>query len=88
MVLNQVIIQIDALVVEEMEEFVQTKVFLLFNKHVPQCAGSGEEITNPCTDCSGEGKQTTKKISVTIPKGVDDGTKIRLAGKGWKQRWN
>ena len=33
MVLNQVIIQIDVLIVEEMEEFVQIKVFLLFNKH-------------------------------------------------------
>ena len=44
---------------------------------------SGEEITNPCSDCNGQGnKQTSKKISVTIPKGVDDGTRIRLAGKG------
>ena len=44
---------------------------------------SGEEITNPCTDCNGQGnKQASKKISVTIPKGVDDGTRIRLAGKG------
>ena len=33
--------------------------------------------------CSGQGnKQTTKKVSVTIPKGVDDGTRIRLSGKG------
>ena len=46
-------------------------------------AGSGEEITNPCSDCNGQGnKQTSKKLSVTIPKGVDDGTRIRLAGKG------
>ena len=45
--------------------------------------GTGEEITNPCTDCNGQGnKQASKKISVTIPKGVDDGTRIRLAGKG------
>ena len=49
----------------------------------PQCAGSGEEVTNPCNDCNGQGnKQISKKISVTIPKGVDDGTRIRLAGKG------
>jgi len=48
-----------------------------------QCQGTGEEITNPCTDCNGQGnKQASKKISVTIPKGVDDGTRIRLAGKG------
>ena len=48
-----------------------------------QCQGTGEEITNPCTDCNGQGnKQASKKISVTIPKGVDDGTRIRLTGKG------
>ena len=57
--------------------------FFTVQQTCPQCAGSGEEITNPCTDCSGQGnKQTSKKISVTIPKGVDDGTRIRLAGKG------
>ena len=48
-----------------------------------QCSGTGEEITNPCTSCGGQGKkQTSKRLSVTIPKGVDDGTRIRLAGKG------
>ena len=57
--------------------------FFTVQQTCPQCAGSGEEITNPCSNCSGQGnKQTSKKISVTIPKGVDDGTRIRLAGKG------
>ena len=57
--------------------------FFTVQQTCPQCAGSGEEITNPCTDCNGQGnKQASKKISVTIPKGVDDGTRIRLAGKG------
>ena len=57
--------------------------FFTVQQTCPQCAGSGEEITNPCADCNGEGKkQTSKKLSVTIPKGVDDGTRIRLAGKG------
>ena len=57
--------------------------FFTVQQTCPQCAGSGEEITNPCTDCNGQGnKQVSKKISVTIPKGVDDGTRIRLAGKG------
>ena len=57
--------------------------FFTVQQTCPQCQGTGEEITNPCTDCNGQGnKQTSKKISVTIPKGVDDGTRIRLAGKG------
>ena len=57
--------------------------FFTVQQTCPQCTGSGEEITHPCNDCNGQGnKQTSKKISVTIPKGVDDGTRIRLAGKG------
>ena len=57
--------------------------FFTVQQTCPQCAGSGEEITNPCKECNGQGsKQASKKLSVTIPKGVDDGTRIRLAGKG------
>ena len=57
--------------------------FFTVQQTCPQCAGSGEEITNPCNDCNGQGKkQISKKLSVTIPKGVDNGTRIRLAGKG------
>jgi molecular chaperone DnaJ len=57
--------------------------FFTVQQTCPQCAGSGEEITNPCSDCNGQGnKHASKKISVTIPKGVDDGTRIRLASKG------
>ena len=57
--------------------------FFTVQQTCPQCSGNGEEITNPCRDCNGQGKkQTSKRLSVTIPKGVDDGTRIRLAGKG------
>ena len=57
--------------------------FFTVQQTCPQCSGTGEEITNPCSSCSGLGKkQTSKRLSVTIPKGVDDGTRIRLAGKG------
>ena len=57
--------------------------FFTVQQTCPQCSGTGEEITNPCGSCGGQGKkQTSKKLSVTIPKGVDDGTRIRLAGKG------
>ena len=57
--------------------------FFTVQQTCPQCAGTGEEITNPCNNCGGQGKkQASKRLSVTIPKGVDDGTRIRLAGKG------
>ena len=57
--------------------------FFTVQQTCPQCSGSGEEITNPCSSCGGQGKkQTSKRLSVTIPKGVDDGTRIRLTGKG------
>ena len=49
----------------------------------PGCAGSGEQISSPCKECRGIGKkQSKKKIYTNIPKGVDDGTRIRLSGKG------
>ena len=57
--------------------------FFTVQQTCPQCSGSGEEITNPCGSCGGSGKnQASKRLSVTIPKGVDDGTRIRLSGKG------
>ena len=57
--------------------------FFTVQQTCPQCSGTGEEISNPCNDCGGQGKkQASKRLSVTIPKGVDDGTRIRLAGKG------
>jgi len=60
-----------------------TQGFFTVQQTCPQCSGSGEMITNPCGSCGGQGKkQASKRLSVTIPKGVDDGTRIRLAGKG------
>ncbi len=57
--------------------------FFTIQQTCPECSGEGEKITNPCKDCSGIGKtQSNESVSVKIPKGVDDGTRIRLAGKG------
>ena len=57
--------------------------FFTIQQTCPECAGSGEQISSPCKECRGIGKkQTKKKIFTNIPKGVDDGTRIRLSGKG------
>ena len=57
--------------------------FFTIQQTCPECGGEGEKITNPCDNCSGIGKtQSNESVSVKIPKGVDDGTRIRLAGKG------
>lgn len=48
-----------------------------------RCNGTGEVITTPCATCQGRKQvQSSKRISVAIPAGVDDGTQIRLAGEG------
>lgn len=48
-----------------------------------QCNGSGKIVKERCTDCSGAGYvRRNKKISVSIPKGIDNGQSIRLRGKG------
>ena len=57
--------------------------FFTVQQTCPQCTGYGETIGKPCNGCSGNGKvQSNENVTVKIPKGVDDGTRIRLAGKG------
>lgn len=49
----------------------------------PTCHGSGQVISDPCEHCHGEGRvERRKTLKVRIPRGVDDGTRIRLAGEG------
>lgn len=48
-----------------------------------KCHGSGEMIENPCKSCKGKGRQKIKrKINVTIPAGVDNGTRLRIQNEG------
>jgi len=49
----------------------------------PACHGEGETISLPCSRCGGQRQvYVSRKLSVTIPAGVDSGTQIRLAGEG------
>lgn len=48
-----------------------------------QCHGAGQTISDPCDHCHGEGRvERRKSLKVKVPAGVDDGTRIRLAGEG------
>jgi len=49
----------------------------------PTCQGSGQVIKDPCSKCGGEGRaQARQKMSISVPAGVDTGTRIRYSGKG------
>jgi len=49
----------------------------------PTCNGAGEVIEEKCEVCGGTGrKQETKKLKITIPPGVDDGTRLRVSSEG------
>jgi molecular chaperone DnaJ len=57
--------------------------FFTLERTCPNCQGRGQVIDNPCQACSGSGRVTRERtLSVNIPPGVEDGTRIRLAGEG------
>lgn len=57
--------------------------FFQLQQTCPRCRGSGRIVKNPCDRCLGQGRiRRTKKLSVKIPAGVDNGDRIRLAGEG------
>jgi molecular chaperone DnaJ len=57
--------------------------FFTLERTCPACQGRGRSIDDPCAACSGAGRVTRERtLSVNIPAGVEDGTRIRLAGEG------
>jgi molecular chaperone DnaJ len=57
--------------------------FFLIERTCPTCGGRGRVIRNPCRVCQGQGTvQRERTIQVSIPAGVEDGTRIRIAGEG------
>ena len=60
-----------------------TSGFFSIERPCPTCGGEGSSIKNPCLKCSGTGQiKKQKTISVSIPAGVDTGTRIRISGEG------
>jgi molecular chaperone DnaJ len=57
--------------------------FFTIERTCPVCQGRGQMLDQPCTDCGGQGRrQEHRTLSVDIPKGIEDGTRIRLADEG------
>ena len=57
--------------------------FFTLERTCPACHGRGQVIDDPCPSCAGSGRvQRDRTLSVNIPEGVEDGTRIRLAGEG------
>ncbi len=57
--------------------------FFTLERTCPGCQGRGQVIDNPCPNCTGSGRVTRERtLSVNIPAGVEDGTRIRLANEG------
>jgi len=57
--------------------------FFTLERTCPTCQGRGQVIDDPCSSCAGAGRVTRERtLSVNIPRGVEDGTRIRLAGEG------
>src|ERR1700731_1883584 len=61
----------------------QAQGFFTLERTCPGCQGRGQMIEEPCPSCTGTGRVTRERtLSVNIPQGVEDGTRIRLAGEG------
>lgn len=57
--------------------------FFSIQQTCPSCHGEGKVITDPCTACHGQGRvRESKKLTVKIPPGVDNGDRVRLSGEG------
>jgi molecular chaperone DnaJ len=57
--------------------------FFTVERVCPTCHGGGQVITDPCPKCGGAGRNRKEKsLEVTVPPGVEEGTRIRLAGEG------
>ncbi len=57
--------------------------FFMMERTCASCRGAGQTIGDPCKNCNGQGRvQQEKSLVVKIPKGVEEGTRIRLTGEG------
>ncbi len=64
-------------------EVQQSQGFFTLRTTCPKCHGNGKIIESPCTKCGGSGRYPKKAtLSIQIPAGVEDGSRLRLSGQG------
>jgi len=64
-------------------EVIYQQGFLSVRRTCNQCNGSGKIIRRPCQKCGGEGRlKVEDQLKISIPAGVDNGTRVRVSGKG------
>jgi molecular chaperone DnaJ len=57
--------------------------FMTFSQTCPACSGAGSAPATPCQDCKGKGfSEERASITIKVPKGIDDGNRLRVSGKG------
>ena len=64
-------------------QILQSAGFFSIRQTCPKCRGEGMIIKNPCMKCAGTGQvRATRKIEITVPAGVDTGSRLRVQGEG------
>jgi len=64
-------------------EVLYQQAFFTMSRTCPNCGGQGKIVEKPCVNCRGEGRvRKEKTLSVRIPQGVNDGTRLRIRGEG------
>ena len=60
-----------------------TQGFFTLRRTCPRCQGEGRQISKPCHHCRGTGQtRKTRKLSVKIPAGIEDGSQLKISGEG------
>lgn len=64
-------------------QVLRSQGFFQISTTCPTCSGQGQTIKDPCRECRGQGRvEAHRKIRVKIPKGVDNGNRLRISGEG------
>ena len=64
-------------------QITMNRSFVMLRQTCHHCGGTGQVISNPCSSCGGVGRREKERtLAVKVPPGVDEGTQLRMRGKG------